>query len=439
MVSSTSSKHSRRPRYLGKTLQVVLGKKTEVFTCQVLELSSFSMALRSSSQHGKLVTPRMEATVRVHEHDVELCSFQGVIAQVDQSANGAARIVVEYAWAKSVRSDWEHGLVWYDCSDIFPVAAFCEDPFFFGERIFLRVQKISRDGLFLIGSARNKSFMPNLTLLLTVQLPGVVTTTIPVRVVHVQEIDGGNRFEVITSFSRLNPLTSALLAEYLLLTGSAKKADLDAQNLNVRRIRTLLEFRFVANSRDMERVLRLRRSMATGVSCEAPGTLDELRSYTDGFDGSSRQAFVVMSSDVVAAVRILFPGKQLDGSELHEIVIDFPTWLRHNRFVEASRFVWSGDIRERDVFLFALRSVARITLETEHRYLVVHVPASMTAICRELGFEELRVQYRSQLPKCSHQGTEKPAVLWLDLHQALGRTAFTASRLWEIFYSQLGS
>lgn len=429
----------RRPRYLGRTLQILLECDQRQYTFQLHDLSCYALGAKRPQPAPAEEFPLENGTevgVWIRDKDIEVAAFRGRVGAVERTG-ALERVDINYLWSDEERMTLLKEARWYPCSDIVPVAAWTEDPFFFEEKIFFRLHKISRLGLWLVASGRNKSFMPGLVVPVTVQLPGVATTAIPVRLAHIGAACTKDRLEILARFERPNGLNNALLAEYLLLTGAARKRELDEQGLAVRRTRSLLEIRFVSTSREMERILRLRRSAATGAPPQSEATIEELRDFADSFDKHSRQAFAVMASELVGAARVIFPGRVLEHSELHEISINFPTWLRNNRFVEISRFILGPEVDKRNVFLFLLRHAARITLETGHSHLVAHVPPEVASVCTELGFELLKVEYRDILPNSEHRNLKKPLVFWLDINVALTRTNFSASRIWEIFYGNL--
>lgn len=431
----------RRPMYLGEGVTATIATEVATLPALVTEISCFGMALRPTGEQDAdlLLNAGKAVRVALHYRDRALSAFPAVVASISPiSLPGEPpipKISLEFLWDRDSVDLGSNQRTWYTCSDLFPVVAFCGDPFFFQEKIFLRVQRISRRGLWAHASARNKSLIPNITLPLTVQLPSITSTTLPARVVYVEQSSRQNRINLMLQFVDISEENSSLLGEYLLLSGAARSEQLTAEDFQIQRIRSPLDLRYASSGLDFERLLRLRHAFANQTPVPDSLPKEEMDKHLDGFDRCARQLYFVIASEVMAAVRVAFPDGDLTCSELHEISTNFPYWLRNNPFMEASRLVWSLKYKEKDFLLHVLRHLVRIAIETSHNYLVCHIPPALSQVFRSLGFEPLPVEYRPKLPRSSH--AQKQEVVVLDVRAAMNRMSSISDRNWEIFYAPL--
>lgn len=437
-----AQQQDRRPMYLGESVEVTIASEAGKIDAVVTEISCFGFAARPTSgglDAGDYLSPGGTVKVVLSYRERSLTTFPAVVKSVTPltlpGEPPIPSVSVEFVWDKAQINPVANVRKWYTCSDLFPVVAYCDDPFFFQEKSYFRVQKISRKGLWVSASARNKSLIPNLCLAISLQLPSLQPTTIAARVVYVENSERPNRINLILHFLDISDENISLLGEYLLLSGAAKTEELTKENFLIQRIRAPMDFRYATDPAEIERILRMRCAFHKKTAIPAVFSKDEMEQYTDGFDRNARQVFFVVASEPVAAVRVFFPGKELSRSELHEVSINFPLWLRHNQFVEASRLVWALHFKEKDFLLFVIRHLVRIAIETGHQYLVVHIPLTLSQVFKTLGFESVPVEYRQKPPRSSHADPQE--VVILDVKGAMNRMPTISEKNWAIFYAPL--
>lgn len=277
------------------------------------------------------------------------------------------------------------------CSSFFSPSAYAEHPLFFNEHLHFQIGVISRFGLGLISSARNRAFVIGMPLKLKVLLPmqGEFQVDVVVRNLTPSATEK-DKIVIGVEFEKLNRNFMPALSEYLISFTSTTLEDLRNADFEIGGIEKGLSFQYPESESDWQEVLELRFK-----AYKAAGKFGSAKSpqdMVDEYDSYARQLICKNNGKVIACLRVVFVNGDLKRSEHARLGIKIPEFLGAN-FVEVSRAATDPAYRGSDVFVNLVSHSARITYQAGCRYLVLNCNANMWPTYQKAGCKKTGVQF----------------------------------------------
>jgi predicted GNAT family N-acyltransferase len=292
---------------------------------------------------------------------------------------------------------------WSCCGDYVPTgvapnaARFCD-------HLHFRIVEISRTGMRLVTSLRNKFLVPGVSFEATCAFPTVGEARIAFRVVHARVVSHGGKkvLSLGTTFAADDPRTIERIAQYLLQFGEGTTVEeLRATGFLVRTSSRAVEFGWVRTEEEYGEVLALRR-LAYVHAKKASEDVKDVE-MGDGFDASSRILYARHNGRIVASVRLMFPKSPTDPLK-HEEYRKLPAWLPpHDQLVEASKACTHPDYRGGDLFYRFMMLAALTTMQARRKFILMSCTPSLRRVYEKLGFRAVGAEYVHPSMRSVHQ------------------------------------
>ncbi len=411
----------RRKVYLGEFTNVKLEFDNGDFQGEVLDLSPSGIGV--VTEKGSFLPERADR-VRITYGNREGREFKvwGVVASCEQSMfRGEQKVrigILFAAWMESSQETTNSEAaerMRVPCPEGYHPPAFCEDPFFFHERIHFEVVDFSAKVMRVRVKGFYATLLPNVCLAVTVFLPMLGTYTVDVRIDAVVEGVGGEQFfldlELTGDASRFQNDVS----QFLLMSGAVRNVDeLRDRFFVVENLDRAFLFRYANGEDDLAEVNRLR---GTG---------------SDEFDAFSRQLLCKIGDKTIACARLVFTDGDPTRSELEKAVRGIPQRFWVHKFVEASRFHCVPGFSAKDVYVSFLRHFVRITAESGARYLFTACAPSAEKTYERIGFQRLKPVGDGETG-----AVQGMVVIYLDVHALLSHNSFVSPAIFKKYYADV--
>lgn len=443
---------SRRSVYLGEGIKVYLkdDEKIRSIHGEITDLSPWGVNVFIIDQ--KLSTyPKKSETVRIYytTKNKKNCYSRGrVIYIVEKIIDDVKylRYGIEFINEYAVPNSEKEEKKTYEIPDIFEPHCWCEDPFFFQEKLIFKIKNIHSKGMTLITSARNKTLIPNVEIQLKVSIPACDEFLVNVKVIQTQysnKSEFKDRYFVDVEFEKQNSKFLQIMVEYILFCGvEVTPKELRKDNLPVDIIENSLTYYYAKEAYDMKKVIQLRKSSLfedipkdTSAITQVGDTLVENPdgNFTDIYDSYSRQILCKVGKKSVACIRIVFNNKDKKKSEIISYIESMPEWLWSKKYVEISRFAWDKDYRESDVFINMIRHIVRIVIESGNTHILTSSPEALKQLYLKVGFQPINVTWKSDV----RERKSKESALLLDARGILTGDVIIEKFVWNKVYSRI--
>ncbi|MBX9836872.1 MAG: PilZ domain-containing protein [Silvanigrellaceae bacterium] len=323
----------------------------------------------------------------------------------------------------------------YEIPDIFSPHCWCEDPFFFHEKLIFKIKSIHSTGMILMTSARNKTLIPNLELQLKVSIPAGDEFFVNVKIeqtINSNKPSEKDKYYVHVKFEKTNSKFLQVMVEYILFCGvEVTPKELRENNLPVDIIENSLSYYYALDKFDMEKVIQLRKiGLFESIKINNENN-DEI--YKDKYDNYSRQVLCKVGKKPVACIRIIYNLRDKNKTEMNQFVNEVPEWLWSKKFVEISKFAWDKDYRESDVFINMIRQIVRIVIESGHTHIIANAPEPLKPLYTKVGFIALNYQWKEEF----EESKAKESLLILDAKGILTGEVLIEKFIWNKIYSRV--
>ncbi len=294
----------------------------------------------------------------------------------------------------------------------------------YSDHLRFRIVEISRSGMRLTTSLRNKFLVPGVSFEATCTFPTIGDARIEFRVVHarVARIDGKPVLVLGTRYAVKDARTLEQIALYLLQFGEGMTVqELRATGFEVRASSRVVDYACVRTDAEYREVLALRRTAYVHAKKASQDVKDV--DMGDGFDAFSRILYARHAGRIVASVRLAFPRSATDPLK-HEEYLDLPEALPpRDQLVEASKACTHPDYRGGDIFYRMMNLAALTTMQGGRRYILMSCTRALLPVYRKLGFYKVGGEYVHPTMKIAHQlligdaaaivaGTRMNPVIW---------------------------
>jgi N-acyl amino acid synthase FeeM len=273
----------------------------------------------------------------------------------------------------------------------------------YADFVHFRIVEISRHGMQLLTSVRNKFLVPGTTLEATCSFPTLEQVTLSLRVVRTRVVDDAGRpaLSMGVTWETRGTRAAETVGQYLLqFSPGATPGHLRSEGLPVHSMSRAFDFAFVTSAAEYAEVLALRKLAyvhAKKVSADAPDV-----QMGDEFDAQSRIITARHQGRLVGSTRVVFA--RTDGDRLkHDDYVKLPSWLPpRTELIESSKTCTHPDFRGNDLFASVLKQMAIVTLGSGRRWLLMSCTDSLRPLYKKLGCKDVGVTYVHPTMKLRH-------------------------------------
>lgn len=264
----------------------------------------------------------------------------------------------------------------------------------YGDFVHFRIVEISRGGMQLLTSLRNKFLVPGTTLDATCSFPTLEQVKIAFRVVQARVVEDGAKQALClgVTWEAEGTRAAETIGQYLLQFGPGATPDqLRAEGLRVRSTSRAFDFGSVSSEAEYAEVLALRRLTYVHAKKVPPDAADA--DMGDEFDARSRIITARYRGTLIGSTRVVFA--RTDGDRLkHDDYVQLPSWLPpRSEIIESSKTCTHPDFRGNDLFYSLLKQMAIVTLGAGRRWLLMSCTDSLRLLYRKLGCVDVGVTY----------------------------------------------
>jgi predicted GNAT family N-acyltransferase len=331
----------------------------------------------------------------------QLTSFEGLVVDV-VSENGLISLAgVRLAQPKDegVPLNEKRRSARWLCSEDFYPTCICPMPGRFNEYVYLQIRDISREGLKLICSLRNKYLIPGTQLNLTASFPTVGDVGLTVKIMRVGVVSERDKDYLVlgAEYVELGNNARNIIGQYLLQFGDAESlSELRASGFVPRSVSRGSDFYFLKSEADYEEVLKLRllaHQAANTVGSDA--TFSEM---SDKFDSNSRIIIAKYKGRLVASARVHYSA--LDEKMEHEQYVEWSNdYPRRDNIVEITRVCTHPDFRSNDLLAELIRFLTVTCYQPQRPWVLLSSTSAMSGFYEKLGVKKTSLEYEHPVYK----------------------------------------
>ena len=300
------------------------------------------------------------------------------------------------------------------CSEDYLPTAVCASPGRFNDYCYFRIRDISKDGLKLMTSLRNKFLVPGVHLSVIANFPVVGEAQFRCEVVHtgVASEHGKETLAIGAKFSTLPSDAKRTIGQYLVQFSTADSLeDLRSAGFKPSSISLGTDFYFLKSERDYEDVLELRYQSNSVEGNLRPGVAKN--DMADIADSRARIIVGKRNGKVIATARIAYcdPDVELEQANYVDVPVGFP---KSNQILEVTRACTHPDYRRGDLLAAMFRFACAACFSLQRRYVVIMCTKPLIEFYEKLGWESTGLDYEHPLY------TKRQYVMISDSAKALG-------------------
>ena len=342
-------------------LQIALGTKLEI---EVYEESQFSLFVGSVVSIG--TTPSNQRVIAIRTH--------------------------ERAIPNSGTTDRRRQVRWQTSSQYFPTGV-ASNPAKYNDFIYFRVQDISRGGIRILTSMRNKFIARDMRLDCIVSFPMISQITLQLRAANVTIVndDGKDLLSIGAEVLDYTDAKLQVVSQYLAQFGDASvlKA-LKSDGLLSPTISDALEFSFVRNSAEYGEVLEVRRAAYAKEGKIPPDV--SAADMSDVYDSRSRIIACRLRERIVATARLTF--HELNDFMEHEEFIRWSSDLpRREESVEVTRACTHPDFHRSRVFFALIGFIVVSALQARRSWVITSCTSELVSLYEGIGMRQIGKTY----------------------------------------------
>ena len=364
------------------------------------------------------VAPSLGAWVKVEGRDEEQpIQFVGSVVAVRSLATDRVQLAVrihERSMRSAITSERRKEVRWHCSSQYYPTGV-ASNPSKYNDFVYFRVQDVSRSGMRLLTSMRNKFIAREMILDSIVSFPMVSQVTLKLKVgnVSITTDEGKDYLSVGAAFVNLTESKFHVISQYLAQFGDESVVrSMKDTGIVTPALSRGLEFSFVRSATDYREVLELRRVAYAAQGKIAPGTSSD--EMSDIFDSRSRIVVCKLRGQIVASARLTFH-EQNDLMEHEEYMASSSELPRRDESVEVTRACTHPDYRGARLFFPLLGFIVMTALQADRNWVITSSTSDLVDLYERIGMVRLKETYMNpMLNNATHYllvGSAKDAVL----------------------------
>lgn len=348
-------------------------------------------ALRVSLRVGDSVSTFPSVRVAAVRSDArrELLSVSLVRAEAELDGEAAAG-------EKRVAARWR-------CGQEYLPTGVAQNSVRYDDHVHFRIADISRHGMQLVTSLRNKFLVPGARFEATCAFPTVGEVRLAMQVVNARVVHGGGRAQLGLGvvYEAVDRRGRERIAQYVLRFGPGTSVrELRANGFELRCISRAFDFGCVRTDAEYREVLALRKLAYVHAGKLAADAREE--DMADAFDLQSRILVARHQGRVVASVRLMFPQGPTDVLK-HADYLELPDSLpARDRLVEVSKACTHPDFRGSDLFYSMMKLTALTTVQSGREFIFMSCTDGLLPIYRKLGMRKVGTSYVHPTMRIEH-------------------------------------
>lgn len=333
----------------------------------------------------------------------QFCEFRGLV--VFSRHQQGDRPLIGIRWCmpeEDSRGDGEmhlerRGQRRWLCGAEFMPTGIAPNPVRFNDFIHFRVVDVSRGGMQVWTSLRNKYLIPGMVLDSVISFPMCAQLGVKLKVMHARITSKEGKDYLALGTQMVSPDRRVLdaIGQYVFQFGPKTSVkELREHGFKLRDVSQGVEYGYVRTEQEYLEVLKLRRLAYASAGKMSPDT--PLEEVADLYDSRARILIARYRGEIVATIRLMFHNPE-DSFE-HETHLKLPEGLpRKDEMVEVTRAAVHPDFRQCDL-LYGLISRLIITMtQAKRRWLLSSADDHMIGLYQKLGAKLLNVRYKHQL------------------------------------------
>lgn len=264
----------------------------------------------------------------------------------------------------------------------------------YGDFVHFRIAEISKTGMQLLTSLRNKFLIPGTTLDATCAFPTLEQVKIAFRVVQARVVEDAGRqvLSLGVTWEARGASAAEVIGQYLLQFGpGASPGQLRAEGFRVRSTSVAFDFGSVRSEEEYAEVLALRRLAYIHAKKISPEATPE--QMGDEFDARSRIVTARYRGRLIGSTRVVFARSETDRLK-HDDYVELPAWLPpRTEIIESSKTCTHPDFRGNDLFYSLLKHMALVTFQARRRWLLMSCTDGLRPLYKKLGCKDVGVTY----------------------------------------------
>ncbi len=336
---------------------------------------------------------RIDLSLRIGQ---DRATFTGLeIASVHQE-RGRTLLAARWRDADEARGDRARrrlGARWSCQADYLPTGI-APGAVRYADFVHFRIAEISKTGMQLLTSLRNKFLVPGTTLDATVAFPTLEQVKIAFRVVQARVVQDDSKEALLlgVTWETQGGRAAEVIGQYLLQFGpGASPEQLRAEGFRVRSTSLAFDFGSVRTEEEYGEVLALRRTAYIHAKKVSPDATPE--QMGDEFDARSRIVTARYRGRLIGSTRVVFARTENDRLK-HDDYVELPDWLPpRTEIIESSKTCTHPDFRGSDLFYSLLKHMALVTFQARRRWLLMSCTDGLRPLYKKLGCKDVGVTY----------------------------------------------
>lgn len=393
-----------------------------------LELNSAALSngTRELLQVGKTVN--LSVTLGTH-----VSNFKGLTVATNHTESGKRLIGIRWIDGNNDQphtSERRSVKRWICGEDYLPLGI-APNPLQFNDFIYFKVKDISKAGVKITTSLRNKLLIKGVFLDSTISFPtvGQIHLTLEIQNAGISQEDGKEFLSIGAKLVEPDPKALEIIGQYLLQFNSSTDVKLLRQEgFLVRSASDAFSYSYVKTEQDYLEVLSLRKEAYSGVGKLDPNLPTEKAG--DIFDSRARILTVKHHGKIVGSMRMMFHADD-DQTEHEQFVKLPPAFPPKHDMAEVTRICTHPSYRGSDLFYSIIQQMILIPAQANRRWILGSATPKLLPLYERIGFTVTETKY-------SHAdlGNEEHFLMLIDIPKLLcGRGVGPA--VWNRLYSEM--
>ena len=388
--------------YLGTNIKAMVrvNKDTPYTDVNVYRISPFGVELALEEKNSFLLSQFGTGAVidLIIHMGSEECTFDGFVVSTSKSENNKTLIGIR--WYKPqvtaeqpLHAERRKSKRW-NCPEEFLPTGTAPNPTLFNDFLYFQVRDISKTGVRLATSLRNRFLIPGLTLEATVSFPMFGSLKLNLKIVDVRTIAIRGKDMLSIGATIIAPRKSdhSVIANYILqFASNVSPEEAKVDGMIPKTMSGKVTYSFVRTKEEYEEVLELRKR-----SYLAAGKLKEeitKESLSDEFDSRARILTARYRGKLISSLRIIFH-LHTDTLEIQKYITLPKNMPSKDQFVEVSRFCIDPAFQGGDIVFGMMQQLFVVMAQSKRKWIVSFADEKMMkSFYRPFGSESLGVKF----------------------------------------------
>jgi predicted GNAT family N-acyltransferase len=271
------------------------------------------------------------------------------------------------------------------------------NPLQFNDFLYFKIRDISKSGLRVITSLRNKFIVPGMEFQTQISFPLTSQISLPLRVarVNLTAEHGKDYLEVGLEFSELSRHHREVIGQYLIQFSDAESLQaIREEGFFPTSLTKGVDYQYIKSADEFKEVLEL-RLLANSRNGKVPGHYSA-SDMADIYDTRSRIIVGRYRGKIVGTIRLAFNelGQQLEHENYVNLPPEFP---RSEQILECARAATHPDFRGSDLWNTLVQHVAIAAVQAKRPWVLLSTTSELLTMYLRLGFKDTGLRYKHEL------------------------------------------